>query len=733
MAHRWRFFRAGGFDQVRLDRGADIVSLDELDQKLWVALACPVDGLEFDPETLAVIDTDKDGRIRAPEIIAAAKWAGLMLRNADDLVDGRDTLPISAISESDDEPRRVRASARQILRDLGKGDAPEISLEDVTDTAKIFAQTRFNGDGVVPAKSTDDEKIKKAIADIIDCVGGETDRCGEPGISRAKLDAFVEKARAFDAWWKVAESDAQAILPLGDKTPAAFDVLQAVRAKVDDWFTRTRLVAFDARAAAPLNREEAEYAAVASKVLSRDGAELEALPLSKVGSEASLPLERGINPAWSARVRALRTEVITPLLGARTSLAEADWAAVIAKLAPYEAWRVKRAGEEVEKLGLPRVRELLEPDVRSGIEALIAKDEALKPEADSIASVEKLVRLYRDLHQLLNNFVSFADFYSRKRKAVFQAGTLYLDQRSCELCVRVNDAAGHAALATLSKTYLAYCECTRKSDGKKMTVAAAFTEGESDELMVGRNGLFYDRKGADWDATIVKIVEHPISIRQAFWLPYKRIGKLIGEQIEKIASARDKELQDKAATNVATAGTAVDAADKPPPAPAAAPPTAKETAFDIGKFAGVFAAIGIALGMIGTALAAVATGFLALRWWQMPLAIGGLTLLISGPSMVIAWLKLRKRALAPILDANGWAVNTRARMNIPFGRSLTTHATLPPNAERSLHDPFAEKKRPWVLYLALLLIALGVAAYKLGYAQKWIERLKPSATSTTPP
>ena len=73
--HHWRFFRAGGFDQVRLDSGDDIASLDKLDQKLWAALSCPTRGLEFDEKTLDLIDTDKDGRIRAPEIIAAAKWA----------------------------------------------------------------------------------------------------------------------------------------------------------------------------------------------------------------------------------------------------------------------------------------------------------------------------------------------------------------------------------------------------------------------------------------------------------------------------------------------------------------------------------------------------------------------------------------------------------------------------------------------------------------------------------
>ncbi len=79
--HTWKFFRAGGFNQVVIGSGADLLNLDQLDQKLWVALACPTTGVEFDKTTLALIDTDKDGRVRAPELIAAAKWAGGLLKN----------------------------------------------------------------------------------------------------------------------------------------------------------------------------------------------------------------------------------------------------------------------------------------------------------------------------------------------------------------------------------------------------------------------------------------------------------------------------------------------------------------------------------------------------------------------------------------------------------------------------------------------------------------------------
>src|SRR5215831_15722864 len=123
MPHTWKFFGAGGFDQVRLDCGADLAALDQLDQKLWVALACPTTGLEFDVRTLALIDSDKDGRVRAPEIIAATKWAGSCLKNPGDLIQGSPSLALNAINDATPEGKQLLASAKQILANLGKKDA----------------------------------------------------------------------------------------------------------------------------------------------------------------------------------------------------------------------------------------------------------------------------------------------------------------------------------------------------------------------------------------------------------------------------------------------------------------------------------------------------------------------------------------------------------------------------------------------------------------------------------
>ena len=119
--------------------------------------------------------------------------------------------------------------------------------------------------------------------------------------------------------------------------------------------------------------------------------------------------------------------------------------------------------------------------------------------------------------------------------------------------------------------------------------------------------------------------------------------------------------------------------------------------------------IGLAMGALGTALAVVATGFLGLTPLQKALAVIGALLVISGPSMLLAYMKLRQRNLGPLLEANGWAVNARVRINLPFGRSLTGVAALPPGAQRSLVDPYAEKPSPWpkvIVVLVVLLLAL---------------------------
>ena len=188
---------------------------------------------------------------------------------------------------------------------------------------------------------------------------------------------------------------------------------------------------------------------------------------------------------------------------------------------------------------MKRTREILATKAKEILTALIAKDKAEEGNSQAVIGLHRLIHYHRDLAKLCRNFVNFADFYGRKDKAIFQAGTLYLDQRSCDLCLTVDDVGRHAVMAGMAGTYLAYCDCVRKGSGEKLSIVAAFTGGDSDNLIVGRNGIFYDRKGRDWDATITKIVDNPISIRQAFWSPYKKLVRMIEERAAKQAADAD--------------------------------------------------------------------------------------------------------------------------------------------------------------------------------------------------
>lgn len=700
--HVWRFFRSGGFDQVRIDRVDDLRALSQLDLKLWAALACPVHGLEFDERTLEYIDTDKDGRIRVPEVLGAVDWALERLGDPEVLFRDGD-LPLAAISDTTESGKQLRTAAARMLANLGKPSAGSIGLADTADMAQIFPPHRANGDGIITAQMTTDTRLQDAMADIIAVLGAETDRSGEPGVSGDRIAQFFADAASLLAWDARIHAEAD-LQPLGDDSGAAVAAFQAVADKLDDFFMRTQFAAYDKRADQLMNGSEADLGNLAAQQLSADNAEARRLPLAQVSAGGSLPLSTGINPAWQGEVAALRDQVLRPLLGAVDSIDLASWQSVKSRLGNYVAWLAEKPALAVESLGLPRLADLTNGGiVQAGLMALVDADLAVKAEADSFLDVDKLLRLQRNLVTLLNNFVALKNFYTGIDKAIFQAGTLYLDNRSFDLCVRVTDVAKHASLAGMANTYLAYCDCTRQGSVEKMTVVVAVTAGSVGNLLVGRNGVFYDRKGVDWDATITRIVENPISLREAFWSPYRRAGKLISEQMLKMAAAKDQALAAKTASGVGGISTAATA-----PAPAA--PASAPAPFDLGKTMGIFAAIGLAIGALGTALASILSGFLGLKAWQMPLALIGLMLLISGPAMIIAWFKLRTRSLGPILDATAWAVNTSARVNIPFGTSLTQLAKLPEGSERALIDPYQEKSNTG-LWVVVIFAVLACAAY----------------------
>lgn len=668
--YKWTFVNIGGSARVKIDSGEDIAHLSELDPKMWTVLSCPTTGLEIDDKSLVFMDFDNDGKLRIHDVVAVSQWIMNLLKDKDLILKGDSSIDINQINTDNDNGKKLYSSAKQILQNLGK-DTSVISISDTADITAIFAKTRFNGDGVIIEASTDDDALKEIITTIVTITGGSLDRSGIQGINAEQIETFYKNLNDYVAW-----HDSAVEKPFGDVTDSVIEAYNALDAKVKDFFMRAKLAVFSPESTASLDVQTSLINNISADNLSTKSDDIANYPLVRISGQTEIDLNAAVNPAWSKYFNIIKNVVDKD----KTSITEDDWTAIGGKFAAYAAWKAAKPANSVETLGIDNIKRILQQDNKASLLEIVAQDIALKEEADNIELVDRFLHIYKDFYRLLKNFVTFHDFYDKSEdvKAIFQSGTLIIDQRACKLCIRINDTAKHSASAAPSGMYIIYCDCTTKTKPAKIQIAAAVTVGDIGALAVGKNGIYYDEDGLEWDAVITKIVDNPINISQSFWSPYRRMATAIENLINKSAAEKDSKMMAKATAEI-TAAPAKTTADAKT---AATPP------FDIAKFAGIFAAIGMAVGMIGTALASIFNGLFALKWWQFILVFVSIILLISGPAMVMAWLKMRRRNIAPLLNANGWAINAVSKISIPFGETLTDIAKYP---NIKFKDPYAKK------------------------------------------
>ena len=708
--HKWCFESIGGTTRVKIATGKDLANLANLDPKMWTVLSCPVKGLGIDEKSLAYIDSDGDGKIRVSDMVATSKWMSAVLRNVNLLIKGESSFDINEFNQENETGLKLYNAAKQILENLGK-EGTVISIADTADPTAIFANTTLNGDGIITDATAQEEDDKEAIAAAVKVTGGVADRSGAMGVGAAQIETFYATLAAYVAW-----VDSAVKAPFGDKTDAAIAAYNALDAKVKDYFMRSKLASFSPESTGALDVQTSRIEAISAENLSGRKEDIASYPIVRITGKAEIDLSASVNPAWAEQWNTLKSIAIS---SRKKVLTEEDWAAVGSQFAEYTAWKSAKAGEAAEALGIDAARSLLAKNRKDALLELVAQDSSLAQESSDIDMVDKFLHIYRDFFRLARNFVTFHDFYSRDKsvKAIFQAGTLLMDQRECRFCMNVEDVAKHSAAAASSGMFLIYCDCTRNGVAGKKSIAAAMTVGEVGDVFVGKNAVYYDETGLEWDAVITKIIENPISVEQAFWSPYRRMAKAVENLINKSASEKDAKIMAEATAKINAAPAAVPAAADGSK-PAAAPP------FDIAKFAGIFAAIGMAVGMIGTALAAMAKGIFALAWWQLILAVVGVVLVISGPAMIMAWLKLRRRNIAPLLNANGWAINAASKISIPFGATLTDEAKYP---VVKLKDPYEQKGLTTIQKWFVSIIVIGVVALGL-----WLGNLLAWAGAESP-
>ncbi|EGC78291.1 hypothetical protein [Treponema denticola] len=668
--HIWKFARFGGVTQLVFETADDILNLRQLDQKLWTTLAMPTKGIFFNPETAAILDTDADGFIRPPEVLDAVDFLAESLQDVGIIMKDGDTLSLGDIKSTE-----IAKTAEWALKSQGKTGSI-ISLADIVNENEIIKSNEL---GELSDNDSDDLRLKKVLSlyvkeninstseAIFDMFTNDRNQCLQNTEDLKAVSAGLETASML-------------------KAVAAFE---AVKNKIDDFFVRCKLLTYANGDNTPLTDYSEIFKNFTTVELDTSSEKLRELPIALPNTEMLLDTQSKINPAWANEIKKLYADAVSPLCGEILVLTENDWKNISQKISDFTTVYSKQAEIKAAKI----TPQFLETKLNQKDEIVTEINERLtfEKEKQHIQSLKKLLLFRKDFFTLLKNYVSFSNFYTGGETA-FQAGVLFFDTRATNLCFELNGDDRHATLDILSGAYLLYCDITRGTAKRKLL--ALLTNGASDNIVVGRNGLFYDRDGNDWNATITKVIANPVSVREAFFSPYKNLARMIEEQIAKKANAANEKSD-------ALVATAADKTVNMPKEAAASLPNKK---LDLGTIA----LIGTAIGGISTLIGSLLQALFGLGLW-VPIGLIGLILIISGPSMILAAMKLRKRSIGPILEANGWAINAHAKINIPLGSSLTKLASLPKNARLAHLDPFAEKKKGRNIFIAVLILLLAAA------------------------
>ena len=345
-------------------------------------------------------------------------------------------------------------------------------------------------------------------------------------------------------------------------------------------------------------------------------------PLVMEEPEKPLPLDERINPKFREAILEFRAKCVAPILGDMAELSRLSWQKISGMFLAY--------GKALDS------KPVMNADLLSRLE-----DE------------EKILRYKLYLLEFLENFVSMKRLYSEKDTAIFQMGTLRIDAKEMNLCFAVEGDGAHQALSGRSNCCVLYVKIVRPADKEARSICAVVTAGTISGLYVGRNGVFTDCNGSEWEATITKIIEAQVSLAEAFWMPWRKLGEGVGAMVKKFfgdrASAGEKSLQG-ASRGVEAGGAAL---------------------------ASSVAAIGIGIGMVGAAAASIMAAISKMDAWKFSLSLAALVLVVSLPSVVLTWFKLRRRDLGAILNAGGWAVNRTMGFSMARARAFTKCAKRP--------------------------------------------------------
>ncbi|MDI1446602.1 hypothetical protein [Polyangium sp. 6x1] len=714
-----------GLVQLKLETAEDLALIHALPPARWSSTSVPIDQLLCDEALLRYVDVDGNGRIRVQELLAAHDWLRARLRNTNRLAERTDTVHLDDLDTSQPEAARLRALAKKRIKASGQAARPgaTLTLADIRGFRDGYARKSPNGDGIVAPAQIEAPALARLAALIVEATGGEMDLSGDLGVSAAKLDAFLALGHAELAWEAAGtlreNAEVSLVLPFGAGTAAAFEVVDTLAGKLDQFFAQCDLLGQGPVAEDRLSVKPERLAALDVGDPAAIRGFLREAALAPPDRSGVLDLESALNPLFADEARRLSVEVLPRALGEPGPVRKLDrkgWERVRALFEPYRAWQSKRPAPLPGGLGGAELRALLEGPSPEALRALLTEDEKASAELVALSDLEKLALLQRWLLDLANNMVSFPALFSAGERCLFEVGTLVLDGREINLCVRVLDKAEHRPIAETSNIFVAYVDLERKEgdEPRAMYVAAGVTSGSRRGIAVGKRGVFYDRDGKEWDAKVTDVIVKPISIQEAAFAPFVKLREFVGDKVTKLFGTKLEAMEKRVSDRV----DAQLAAGPPPPPPAAPPPPPTPPAAPLvgPGLQGSIVGGGIAFAAVGSAAAFALQTLSNTNPLNALLAIVGIALGVMTVSGFLGWLKLRRRDVSALLEASGWAFNVRIYLRRNLSLRFTRVPPLPRGSvrERSVLPVFVsgEDQAPVgriVLGLAAVVITVTLA------------------------
>lgn len=665
--------KLGGGRQFVLRSAKDLQYIDKIDEALWGAVRVNIESLNGDRKFLTLIDCDKDGVLLPDEIVRSWHWVRDILIDHSILSENGDTLPIRTVNPESEEGKKIIEAAKRLT---SENNSTRVDLPTVRNTLTELASGPLKGDGIISEDAVNDPDTAELLRDIITCGGGMPNAADKSGVNAAALETFLNAAAGYLEWLDGNSNSDN--LPFGEETATNYAAMAKLRDKIDTYFTYCELVSlnqvnmlrFETN---PENMPELDITKREDVAGFITGA-----PIAQPDPGTKLPLTSDrINPAWREAAThfadIFKVKILTP----------DKWLEIKNSFAPYEAYLSGKTGSEVEQLGSDKLRRYLERKEANQLTAIIAEDTELGSIMGMFESLEKLVLFRIWFFRFLNNYLSLAELFTPNQPSMIQAGSLIIDGYRLDMCIKITDHVQHKKMAENANIKIIYLQATRLCQPDPLKLAVAVTAGCSIKRhFIGKQALFIDDSGSQWDAKIIDVLDAPVTIKEIMFQPLGKIRDLIKARFDKFSAASLKNVDTQLAKG------------------AVAPPVTSQASGGMMLLGG-----GIGIAAVGSSLALLIKTLQDPKVWNGLLIVLLLFLLITiTPIIITGIIRFRRRSLARFLEAAGWAVNPVIRLTLRTGR-LFTHQPKRPMRELSEQELLDIKRREESKILEVILIA----------------------------